>query len=173
MNPADLPEFGCRLDGDGAHFTVWGGEAEALWLCLFDGEQESARLPMQSSGNGIFRLFVSDIAPGVRYGLRAHGRYDPGAGYWYDPAKLLLRMEQELTCLNWPDAISGVSMRLEPGELPALQLSLFSSGEEATPDAAELVARLQTRHGGIFFQGQVMEETHPVPERRSRSVALP
>ena len=90
-----------------------------------------------------------------------------------DLEKLLLRLQQELTLLNWPDAVSSIEMTLETGELPVRQLSLFASAEEASQGVAEFAALLKTRHGGIFYRGMVAEESHPVPERRSRSVLLP
>ncbi|MEZ4614388.1 MAG: hypothetical protein R2867_02585 [Caldilineaceae bacterium] len=89
-----------------------------------------------------------------------------------DIQKLLWRIQHELTLLNWPDALTALEMTQETGELPVQQLSLFSSEGVAAQSIAELVTPLRARHGGIFFQGDVTEETHPLPERRSRSVLL-
>jgi glycogen operon protein len=60
--------------------------ADALWLCLFDGDAET-RLPMARDGDD----WLADLPPpGTRYGLRADGEWAPERGAWFDPAKLLV-----------------------------------------------------------------------------------
>ncbi len=86
--------------------------------------------------------------------------------------KLLWRIQHELTVLNWPAALVAVEMTQETGELPLQQLSLFSSEADGAQSVADLIPPLRARHGGIFFQGELTEQTHPIPERRSRRVAL-
>ena len=71
-------------------FTVWSGTATHLWLCLFDGERETDRIPLARARDGIFSATVPGLAPGTRYGLRADGPWDPARGLWFDPAKLLV-----------------------------------------------------------------------------------
>ncbi len=44
---------------------------------------------MERDGD-LHRASVSSVGPGTRYGYRAHGRYDPDAGLWFDPSKLLV-----------------------------------------------------------------------------------
>jgi glycogen operon protein len=85
------PSLGARLLAKGTEFSVFSKHAERIELCLFDatGETETARLPMTRDGD-IHRLFVEGIREGARYGLRAHGTYDPDQGLWFDPAKLLV-----------------------------------------------------------------------------------
>ncbi|MEZ4682096.1 MAG: hypothetical protein R2932_48610 [Caldilineaceae bacterium] len=86
---------------------------------------------------------------------------------------LLWRIQHELTLLCWPDALDTAEITLETGELPVQQLSLFAAETDRSQSVAELAALLKPRHGGIFFQGSVTEAIHPIPERRSRSVAIP
>lgn len=88
MIPADLPPLGPQLEAGGTRFTVWS-PAEALWLCLFKHDQEIARLPMARRGR-VFSLFAPGVGEGAHYGFRGDGPYDPGAGLWFDPDKLLL-----------------------------------------------------------------------------------
>jgi glycogen operon protein len=61
--------------------------AEGVDLCLFDADSET-RLPMARSGDD----WVIDrpAAPGMRYGYRASGAWEPERGFWFDPAKLLM-----------------------------------------------------------------------------------
>jgi glycogen operon protein len=81
------PSLGATPGPDGTRFKVRAA-AERLTLCLFDGEAET-QIPMQGEG-GLFTAFVPGLEPGARYGLRADGPWDPPAGLWFDPAKLLV-----------------------------------------------------------------------------------
>jgi glycogen operon protein len=88
--PAD--PCGASIVAGGARFRVWSGTADRVWLCLFDdaGEAEVARFEMKPVGDGIHQVFVAGAGPGLRYGLRADGRWDPENGFWFDPDKLLM-----------------------------------------------------------------------------------
>lgn len=79
-----------QLTKDGARFSVHAPDASALWLCLFDAQDGEARLPMERGANGIWQVAARGVGAGARYGLRADGPYDPPAGLWFDPDKLLL-----------------------------------------------------------------------------------
>ncbi|WAP69718.1 glycogen debranching protein GlgX [Jiella pelagia] len=61
-------------------------------LCLFDdtGTQEIQRLPLPGDKDGVRFGFVPDLKPGARYGLRAHGPFDPARNHRFDPSKLLV-----------------------------------------------------------------------------------
>ena len=66
--------------------SVRAPRAEAVWLCLLEGEAET-RVPMVRQGDD----WVADAPPpGTRYGLRAAGEWAPERGLWFDPAKLLV-----------------------------------------------------------------------------------
>lgn len=84
--------LGARITGNGVSFAVQSQHATSVELCLYDadGNQEAQRLPMNHEGNGRFTLDVPGLREGARYGLRAHGIYDPDRGLWFDPAKLLV-----------------------------------------------------------------------------------
>jgi glycogen operon protein len=84
-----MSDLGATIEEGGTRFAVRSA-ADALWLCLFDAKDVETRLPMESDGQGLFSLFVAGVGAGARYGLRAEGRYDPAAGLWFDPDKLLL-----------------------------------------------------------------------------------
>jgi glycogen operon protein len=81
--------LGARPEADGWRFNVRSQDATDLWLCLFDAEEEQ-RLAMSRNGDDLFTLHVPSLAPGALYGLRADGPYDPEAGLWFDPNKLLV-----------------------------------------------------------------------------------
>ena len=83
--------LGVTVEDIGANIAVYSRHAERIFLCLFDtaGEREIARLPLARI-NDVHCGFVEGLRPGVRYGLRADGPYDPARGQWFDPAKLLV-----------------------------------------------------------------------------------
>src|SRR4030095_10395034 len=64
----------------------------AIELCLFDagGTSEVARVRLPERTGDVFHGLVPGIAAGTRYGLRAHGPWDPRAGHRFNPAKLLV-----------------------------------------------------------------------------------
>jgi glycogen operon protein len=62
--------------------------AQALWLCVFEGESE-CQIPMQRDGDDWFAELAGDRS-GLRYGYRAVGEWVPERGLWFDPAKLLV-----------------------------------------------------------------------------------
>jgi len=70
------------------HFRVRSPRASALWLCLIDGEAEQ-RIAMSRDGDDWVASLPGDLA-GTRYGYRADGEWNPAAGLWFDPAKLLV-----------------------------------------------------------------------------------
>lgn len=90
MSEPATRSLGATLTDKGAEFAVWSKHADKIELCLFDadGRREIARLPLTRDGEE-HRLFVDGIKDGARYGLRAHGTYDPDQGLWFDPSKLL------------------------------------------------------------------------------------
>ncbi|ORT55226.1 glycogen debranching protein GlgX [Streptomyces sp. CB03238] len=74
----------------GTNFALWAGGAEAVELCLFDGDGTETRLPLTELTHEIWHGFVPGVRPGQRYGYRVHGRWDPWTGARWNPAKLLL-----------------------------------------------------------------------------------
>ncbi len=48
------------------------------------------RVRLQQYWDGVWWDEVEGMSPGTHYGIRAHGRWDPSAGFWYNPHKLLV-----------------------------------------------------------------------------------
>ena len=82
--------LGAVFDGAGTHFAVFAGAAHTVELCLFDAEGTERRVTLPENAGGVFHGYLPDIAPGQRYGFRAHGEYDPHRGLRADANKLLL-----------------------------------------------------------------------------------
>ncbi len=79
----------------GIEVAVLATHATGVEVCLFDGHGDEPhtterRYPLDGPVHGVFSGFVPDVAPGTRYGLRAHGAWDPVHGLRHNPAKLLV-----------------------------------------------------------------------------------
>ncbi|UZW56508.1 glycogen debranching protein GlgX [Sphingobium sp. JS3065] len=81
---------GPEIHALGTRFRVHSPDAEQLWLCLFDADDRETRLPMAREDADIWFIDVPGVGEGARYGFRADGPYDPAAGLWFDPEKLLI-----------------------------------------------------------------------------------
>jgi len=90
---AGAPEpLGVTLDERGANVAVFSAHASAIDLCLFDesGERETERIRLAHRTGEVFHAHVADLCEGGRYGLRAHGAFEPREGHRFDASKLLV-----------------------------------------------------------------------------------
>ena len=86
-NPEPL---GARFDGKGVNFTLFSAHAERVELCVFDGEGNEHRYDLPSRTGDIWHGYLSGGRPGMHYGFRVHGAWEPSLGHWFNPAKLLI-----------------------------------------------------------------------------------
>jgi len=84
--------LGAHLDPRGANFALFSAHAEKVELCLFDthGRRETDRLPLPENTNGVWHGHLPEAHPGLLYGYRVHGPYEPEHGHRFNPNKLLL-----------------------------------------------------------------------------------
>jgi len=103
--------MGATPDGLGVNFAVFSANATAIDLCIFDstGRKELARLPLPECTDEVWHGYLPDAGPGLVYGYRAHGPYEPRQGHRFNPNKLLLDpYAKQLTGpLRWSDALFG------------------------------------------------------------------
>src|ERR1035437_9232830 len=92
VNEGSPAPLGVTLDDKGANIAVFSAHATAIDLCLFDptGSVEFERVRLPARTGDVFHGHVADIRPGQRYGLRAHGPYDPTEGHRFNANKLLV-----------------------------------------------------------------------------------
>ena len=109
----------------GVNVAVASAQADSIAFCLFDAEGvvETARLRLPGRTGPVFHGFVAGVAPGARYGLRAHGPWRPAAGQRFNPAKLLL--DPFAAAIDRP-------FRLAP--------ALFDPPDSGAPDPADSAA---------------------------------
>ncbi len=103
--------LGASWDGLGVNFAVFSAHAERVELCLFDpaGRRELSRLELQDCTDEVFHGYLEAARPGLVYGYRVHGPYQPEAGHRFNPNKLLLDpyAHRLVGAVRWSDALFG------------------------------------------------------------------
>ena len=88
------PPLGATVTADGVDFAVYAGHADTVELCLFEpGDRTGAserRITLQNCAHGTWFDSVPGLGAGARYGVRAHGPWQPSEGLRYNADKLLL-----------------------------------------------------------------------------------
>ena len=110
-----LPEpRGVTASGGGVNVAVHSAFAEVIEFCLFDdtGTHETARLRLPDRTGDVFHAHIHGVGLGARYGLRAHGPYDPHAGHRFNPAKLLV--DPYALAIDRPFVLSPALFGFEP-----------------------------------------------------------
>ncbi|QMW00301.1 glycogen debranching protein GlgX [Spirosoma foliorum] len=85
--------LGATYDGEGVNFTLFSENATAVSLCLYDTNdpsRETARIPLTERTDLVWHIYLDGLQPGQLYGFRVDGSYDPQAGHFFNPNKLLL-----------------------------------------------------------------------------------
>ena len=82
--------LGATWSEESTNFAVRAPDATAMWVCLFDDDGHETRHALTERSLGTWHGALPGLAPGQRYGFRADGPWDPAAGMWFNPNKLLL-----------------------------------------------------------------------------------
>lgn len=113
--------LGALWDGEGINFALFSAHAHRVELCLFDrsGRRELARLDLPECSEGIWHGYLPAAAPGLLYGYRVHGPYDPRRGHRFNPHKLLLDPYARALAgdVKWSDALFGYRVGSARGDL--------------------------------------------------------
>jgi isoamylase len=113
--PGDPNPLGAVWDGQGTNFALFSENASGVELCLFDhpdDEKESIRIPLRERTDLIWHTYLPDIRPGMLYGYRVSGPYEPSKGHRFNPNKLLIDpYAKALTgTVGWSDAQYGYTI---------------------------------------------------------------
>ncbi len=104
LRPGSPAHLGARFDGDGTNFAVFSAHAQGMELCLFDEQgTETARHALPEKTGAVWHGYLPGLAPGARYGYRAHGDYAPEQGHRFNSHKLLLDPYTRELAGGWTD----------------------------------------------------------------------
>jgi isoamylase len=83
---------GATWDGEGVNFSIFSGRAAKVELCIFDsnGRHELQRIELRERTDEIWHSYLPEARPGLLYGYRIHGPYEPAKGDRFNPHKLLI-----------------------------------------------------------------------------------
>jgi isoamylase len=103
--------LGATWDGEGVNFAIFSEAAQKVELCLFDqlGRQETHRIPLREQTDQVWHCYLPEARPGLLYGYRVHGPYEPSEGLRFNRNKLLLDpyAKQLQNRLKWHDSHFG------------------------------------------------------------------
>jgi isoamylase len=111
--------LGSNWDGEGVNFAVFSEHAQKVELCLFDeaGRRELHRVNVVEQTDQVWHCYLPEARPGLLYGYRVYGPYEPAKGYRFNHHKLLLDCyaKQIVGDLKWSDSHFGyrIGHRLE------------------------------------------------------------
>jgi isoamylase len=103
--------LGANWDGEGVNFALFSEHAQKVELCLFDaaGRRELHRVNVREQTDQVWHCYLPEARPGLLYGYRVYGPYDPAKGLRFNPHKLLLDVyaKRIVGDLKWSDSHFG------------------------------------------------------------------
>src|SRR5690606_18999709 len=121
LHPGQPNPLGATSDGLGVNFAVFSAHATRIDLCVFDasGRKELKRYTLPECTDEVWHGYLADVGPGLLYGFRAHGPYEPRNGHRFNPNKLLLDPYARRLSgpLRWADGLFGYRPQHQRGDL--------------------------------------------------------
>jgi glycogen operon protein len=111
--------LGATWDGHGVNFAVFSAHAEKIELCLFDAHGRETRLVLPGHIDEVWHGYLPRAHPGLAYGYRAYGPYEPEEGHRFNPNKLLLDpyAKDIRGTVQWDNALLGYTPESEDADL--------------------------------------------------------
>ncbi len=113
--------LGATWNGAGVNFALFSAHAEKVELCLFDprGRREVQRIVLPEYTDLVWHGYLPDARPGLLYGYRVYGPYDPANGHRFNHHKLLIDPYAAMIAgtLQWSDAQFGYRIGSPRGDL--------------------------------------------------------
>jgi len=142
---------GATWDGEGVNFALFSAHAEKVELCIFDdsSRREQQRIALRECTEHIWHCYLPEARPGLIYGYRVYGPYNPELGQRFNPNKLLVDpyAKSLVGAVSWSDALYGhilgdpaedlsFDRRDSAGVAPKCRVieEAFTWGEDRRPD---------------------------------------
>nr|MBA2745928.1 glycogen debranching enzyme GlgX [Flavisolibacter sp.] len=110
--PGEPFPLGATWDGEGVNFAIYAENASGVELCLFNSTQpevETHRIRIRERHNHVWHVYLPELNPGLLYGYRVHGPFDPINGHRFNANKLLIDPYAKAISgtVQWSDAMFG------------------------------------------------------------------
>ena len=148
LEPGRPEPLGAVWDGAGVNFALYSAAGTGVELCLFDadvpGAPEARRLSLPGRTGGVWHGYLPGAKPGLLYGYRVSGPWQPEQGLRFDTSKLLVdpRAAAFSGALVWDEALTA-----RPG------------ADAPPPDTAAFVPRAVVVDPAFDWQGDRLPET--------------
>ncbi|MBW2494639.1 MAG: glycogen debranching protein GlgX, partial [Deltaproteobacteria bacterium] len=148
LEPGRPEPLGAVWDGAGVNFALHSANSNSVELCLFDagaaGAPETERHPLPGRTGGVWHGYLPGAVPGLLYGYRVSGAWQPEQGRRFDAAKLLVDPRAR--------ALSGPLVWDE-------SLTARPDGDAPTPDTAAFVPRAVVVDSAFDWQEDCRPQT--------------
>ncbi len=103
---------GATWDGEGVNFALFSENAEKRRTVPVRSQRASAKCSASNCASRtdlIWHCYLPEARPGLLYGYRVHGPYDPARGHRFNPNKLLIEpyAKDIVGQVRWSDAHFG------------------------------------------------------------------
>jgi isoamylase len=162
--PGNPFPLGATWDGQGVNFALYAENATRVELCLYHTPSDSdayACIRVSERSANVWHIYLPEAKPGMLYGYRVHGPYEPAAGHRFNPSKLLIDPYAKAVggIIQWDDSLFGY----QPGN--AEEDLSFSETDSAPFIPKSVVVDQQFNWEGdkppkIPFHQSIIYETH-------------
>lgn len=108
--PGNSYPLGATWDGEGVNFALFSENAEKVELCIFENntdQKDINRIELIEKTDMVWHTYLPKAKPGLFYGYRVYGEYDPKKGNKFNHSKLLLDPYAKAIAgtINWDNSL--------------------------------------------------------------------
>jgi glycogen operon protein len=117
--PGNPYPLGATPDAEGVNFALYSEHAEAVDLCLVDGDGHETRVPLRDRTAFVWHVYLPGVKPGQFYGYRVKGPYKPEEGLRFNDRVRLVDpyAKAHASVEDWEQGIFAYKLGGEKGDL--------------------------------------------------------